>query len=36
VDGAIVIATDRARDGERIRGGLEIRPREGVVVSAGE
>ena len=32
VDGAIVIGTDRARDGERVTGALELRPREAVVV----
>jgi alpha-glucosidase len=35
VDGAIVLGTDRARDGEPLRGRLELRPREAVVASAG-
>jgi alpha-glucosidase len=34
VEGAIVIGTDRARDGERLTGVLELRPREAVVASA--
>jgi alpha-glucosidase len=34
VEGAIVIGTDRARDGERITGALELRPFEAVVASA--
>jgi alpha-glucosidase len=33
VDGAIVIGTDRARDGETLDGDLELRPREAVIVS---
>ena len=33
VEGAIVIGTDRARDGERLDGALELRPREAVVAS---
>jgi alpha-glucosidase len=32
-DGAIVIATDRARDDELLSGGLELRPFEAVVAS---
>src|SRR6195256_2081028 len=34
VEGAIVIGTDRARDGERLTGVLGLRPREAVVASA--
>jgi hypothetical protein len=34
VEGAIVIGTDRARDGERLTGTLELGPREAVVASA--
>ena len=33
VDGSIEIGTDRARDGERLAGRLELRPREAVVVA---
>jgi hypothetical protein len=33
LDGAIVIGTDRARDGERLTGTLELAPREAVVAS---
>jgi alpha-glucosidase len=33
VEGAIVIGTDRARDGERLTGVLDLRPREAVVAS---
>jgi alpha-glucosidase len=33
VEGAIVIGTDRARDGEELTGLLELRPREAVVVA---
>ena len=33
VEGAIVIGTDRARDGERLDGALELRSREAVVAS---
>jgi len=33
LDGAIVIGTDRARDGETLDGALELRPREAVIVS---
>lgn len=35
VDGSILVATDRNRDGERLHGALELRPRE-AVVAAGE
>jgi glycosidase len=35
VEGAIVIGTDRARDGERLTGALALRPREAVVASLG-
>ena len=34
VDGAVVLGTDRARDGEPLSGRLELRPREAVVASA--
>ena len=34
VEGAIVIGTDRARDGELLTGVLELRPCEAVVASA--
>jgi alpha-glucosidase len=34
VEGAIVIGTDRARDGEPLTGTLELRPFEAVVASA--
>jgi alpha-glucosidase len=34
VDGAVVLGTDRARDGEALNGRLELRPREAVVASA--
>jgi alpha-glucosidase len=34
VEGAVAIATDRARDGEAVTGRLELRPRDAVVVSA--
>ena len=34
VDGAIVLCTDRSRDGEALTGGLELRPREAVVAAA--
>jgi alpha-glucosidase len=33
IDGAIAIGTDRARDGEPVTGGLELRPFEAVVVA---
>jgi glycosidase len=33
VEGAIVIGIDRARDGERLTGTLELSPREAVVAS---
>jgi alpha-glucosidase len=33
VEGAIVIGTDRARDGEQLTGLLELRPREAVVIA---
>jgi alpha-glucosidase len=33
VEGAIVIGTDRARDGERLNGALALGPREAVVAS---
>jgi glycosidase len=36
VEGAIVVGSDRARDGEPVRGGLELRPREAVVASTGD
>jgi len=35
VEGAIALGTDRERDGEPLRGVLELRPREAVVASAG-
>ena len=35
VDGAIVLGSDRARDGETVRGRVELRPCEAVVVSTG-
>jgi alpha-glucosidase len=35
VDGAIVLCTDRARDGEVVRGRLELGPKQGMVVSSG-
>jgi len=31
--GSILLATDRGRDGERLHGGLELRPREAAVVA---
>ena len=34
VAGAIVLCTDRARDGEVVSGGLELAPRQAVVASA--
>jgi len=34
VEGAIVLCTDRGRDGETVAGGLELGPRQGVVASA--
>jgi alpha-glucosidase len=34
VDGAVVIGSDRNRDGETVGGRLELRPREAVVVSS--
>jgi alpha-glucosidase len=34
VEGAIVIGTDRAREGERLTGTLDLGPREAVVASA--
>jgi alpha-glucosidase len=34
VEGAIVLCTDRARDGEVVSGGLELAPRQAVVASA--
>jgi alpha-glucosidase len=34
VEGAIVLCTDRSRDGEVLSGGLELRPHEAVVASA--
>jgi alpha-glucosidase len=33
LDGAIVIGTDRGRDGQRVDGTLELRPREAVIAS---
>ena len=33
VEGAIAIGTDRARDGERLNGLLELGPREAVVMA---
>jgi hypothetical protein len=33
VEGAIVIGTDRGRDGEQLDGALELRSREAVVAS---
>jgi alpha-glucosidase len=34
VEGAIVLCTDRSRDGELVSGGLELAPRQAVVASA--
>jgi alpha-glucosidase len=34
IEGAIVLCTDRARDGELVSGGLELGPRQAVVASA--
>ncbi len=36
VEGAVVIGTDRARDGEVVGGRLELRAREAVIASVGE
>jgi alpha-glucosidase len=34
LEGAIVIGTDRSRDGEAVEGSLELRPREAAIVAA--
>jgi alpha-glucosidase len=34
VEGAVVLCTDRSRDGEVVSGGLELAPRQAVVASA--
>jgi alpha-glucosidase len=33
-EGSVAVATDREREGERISGGLRLRPNEGVIVTA--
>jgi len=33
IEGSVLLATDRARDGARLRGALELRPREAAVVA---
>jgi len=35
ITGRILICTRRTRDGERVRGTLELGPWQGVVVAAG-
>jgi alpha-glucosidase len=35
VDGAVVICTDRSRDGEVLGEGLALRPREAVIAATG-
>ena len=35
VNGTIALCTDRARDGEFVRGRLELGPKQGLVVSSG-
>jgi alpha-glucosidase len=35
IDGAIVLCTERGRDGELVRGRLELEPKQGIVLSAG-
>ena len=32
IDGSILLATNRSRDGERLTGSLRLEPREGVIV----
>ena len=36
IDGSILLATDRARDGERLDGSLDLRPREAIVAAQAQ